>query len=60
MAEEHTNFDGEQGVVESKNRGMFDFLGKKAEEKTETQQEAVATKFHKAKRNKDRGGTQGR
>ncbi|KAE8690321.1 lysine-specific histone demethylase 1-like protein 1-like [Hibiscus syriacus] len=52
MAEEHANkvsgFD-EQGAVESKDRGMFDFLGKKEEQKAEPQHEAVATEFEKVK-----------
>ncbi|KAE8704221.1 Phosphoprotein ECPP44 [Hibiscus syriacus] len=51
MAEEHANKvagSDEQGAVESKDRGMFDFLGKK-KEKAEPQHEAVATEFDKVK-----------
>ncbi|KAE8680376.1 Phosphoprotein ECPP44 [Hibiscus syriacus] len=46
---EHTNVGGEQGEVESKDRGIFDFLGKKEEEKAETQPETMATEFEKVK-----------
>ncbi|KAK8512598.1 hypothetical protein V6N13_082864 [Hibiscus sabdariffa] len=57
MAEEHTNkvaefesnVGGDHGAVESKDRGMFDFLGKKEEEQPKPQQEAIATEFENFK-----------
>ncbi|KAK8623251.1 hypothetical protein V6N13_118139 [Hibiscus sabdariffa] len=57
MAEEHTNkvaqfesnVGGDNEAVESKDRGMFDFLGKKEEEQPKPQQEAIATEFEKVK-----------
>ncbi|KAE8731416.1 lysine-specific histone demethylase 1-like protein 1-like [Hibiscus syriacus] len=53
MAEEHTHkeaeFGGDQGAVESKDRGVFDFLGKKEEENPKPKQEALASEFEKVK-----------
>lgn len=55
MAEEHHNKSqeheakvGDEGAVETKDRGLFDFLGKKEEEK-KPQEEVIATEFEKVR-----------
>lgn len=45
---EHQPSVGTEGAVETKDRGMFDFLGKKEEEKPQHHdQEVIATEFEK-------------